>query len=448
VLLVKLPLADLVARSEHLLRLSPADATIVTWLESSTSQAVESARSRRADSAASRTVVVRVREGRRTGLARSEACDVGELQATLRQALAVARGASISPDWEWPRGSEEAIPKEALAPLHDPEVAGLAPPAALQKLQQLLSDRRSTLRCHWSEHDLVVAATGRPTRAASATDISLEARTGRRPGSGFAAASSRSLAALAMERLVSRAQALQAGEISEALPEPAAPAVLAPEAAIALLELVAREVFSGRRFVAGQGPLADPAERRKLAPGVRLVDEPGEALALGFPFDFDGILKRRRELVHDGELAGPALDLELAARCGRLSTGHGVAREDASPGHPQWLSGEEEEADLLRRSPGGIRIGSIEGLRCLPGPGLPFSGTARSVRQIGPGGALEAALPPLVWSGKLLELLAGIDGVGNRRILWIPGPHRAPAVAPALRVSSVGELAISHEARG
>lgn len=443
----KLALAEIVARSEHLLRLSPADATIVSWIETSANLANESTRSRRAESATSRVVVVRVREGRRTGLARSEASDVGELQATLRQALAVARGASISPDWEWPRGSDEALPPAAVAGLHDAETAALAPPTMLQRLQQL-SDKRSSLRCAWSERNLVVAATGRPVRAASTTEISLEARTGRRPGSGFAAASNRSLGSLAIEKLVARAQGLQATEISEAVPEPGAPAVLAPEAAVALLELVAREVFSGRRFLAGQGPLADPSERRPLSPVVRLIDEPGEAMALGFPFDYDGVLKRRRELVHDGELGGPVLDLELGARCGRHSTGHSVAGEDAIPGHPQWLAGEEDESDLLQRSASGIRIGSIENLRCLPGPGLPFRGIARSVRRIDAGGALAAALPPLIWTGKLLDLLAAVDGCARERLLWVPGTHRSAAVAPALRLSSVGEMVPSREARG
>lgn len=443
----KLPLADIVERCEHLLRLSPADSTVISWIESASNLAIESTRTRRVESSASRIVVVRVREGRRSGLARSEASDVGELQATLRQALALARAASISPDWEWPRAAEEPSPQATLDGLHDDEVAGLAPPAAQQRLQRL-ADRQSTLRCSWSELGLVVAASGRPTRAARATEISLEARTGRRPGSGFAAASSRTLRDLAFERLVARAQSLQASEITEALPDRQDPAVLAPEAAVALLELVAREVFSGRRFVAGQGPLADPAERRALSPLVRLVDEPGEVAMLGFPFDYDGLSKRRRELVHEGELAGPVLDLELAARCGRHSTGHGVAGEDATPGHPQWLAGDESEDDLLRRTTGGIRIGSIENLRCLPGPGLPFRGVARSVRRIGEGGRLEAALPPLIWTGKVLDLLAAVDGAARERALWIPATHRSPAVAPALRLAAVGDLSPSREVRG
>ncbi|MEO7973601.1 MAG: hypothetical protein ABIU84_08435, partial [Thermoanaerobaculia bacterium] len=270
----KLSLAEIVERSEHLLRLSPADSTIVSWIETASNLAIESTRGRRAEASATRVVVVRVREGRRTGLARCEASDVGELQATLRQALAMARAASISPDWEWPRASEETLAPAALSELHDAEVAELAPAAALERLQKL-ADRQSALRCNWSERNLVVAATGRTVRAASSTEISLEARTGRRPGSGFAAASSRALARLPIDQLVARAQLLQATEISEELPASSAPAVLAPEAAVAILELVAREVFSGRRFVAGQGPLADPAERRALSSLVRLIDEPG-----------------------------------------------------------------------------------------------------------------------------------------------------------------------------
>ncbi|MEO8275383.1 MAG: metallopeptidase TldD-related protein [Thermoanaerobaculia bacterium] len=446
-ILGKLSLAEIVERSERLLRLSPADATIVSWVESSRSQAVESARSRRAENHSTRIVVVRVREGRRTGFARSEASDLGELQTTLRQALAGARAAAISPDWEWPRGSEQPLSAAGISSLHDPAIAALDAPAALARLQQL-ADKRSSLRSHWAEHAVAVAASGRPTRAAAATEISLEARTGRRPGSGFAAASSRTLAGLAFEGLVARAQALQAGEISEEIPPESAPAVIAPEAAVALLELIAREIFSGRRFVAGQGPLADPSERRTLGVGVRLVDEPGDSAQLGFPFDLDGVAKLRRDLAHDGELGGPALDLELAARCGRLSTGHGVAGDEATPGNPQWLAGDEDESELLRRSAGGIRIGSLESLRCLPGPGLPFSAVARSVRRIDASGALAAALPPLVWQGKLIDLLAAVDGVARDRVLWIPGPQRAPGLSPALRLNAVGELASSREARG
>src|SRR5262245_36726176 len=144
-----LSLAEITERAERLVRVSPADSTIVTWLEGRRSSAVESARSRRAEEAPFRTVVVRVREGRRTGLARAEHGTRGELDATLRQALAVARAATISSDWVWPAESSPAMPA-MNGELCDPELAALAP-AAMQSRLAALADKRTTLRAAWSE---------------------------------------------------------------------------------------------------------------------------------------------------------------------------------------------------------------------------------------------------------------------------------------------------------
>ena len=434
-----LPLAEITERAERLVRISPADSTIVTWLEGRRSSVVESARSRRADEAPFRTVVVRVREGRRTGLARAEAGTRGELEATLRQALAVARAATISSDWVWP--AEGAAP--ALnGGLCDPELAALAP-AAMQTRLAALADKRTTLRAAWSESRVAVAATGRPTRAAAATELALEARTGRRPGSGFAAGAARRLEGLPWSGLLERARALEAGEITEELPAAGSPAVLSPETAAVLVESLARELFSGRRFLAGEGPLADPSERRHLPDWFHLADDPLDPAAIPFPFDLDGVLTHRRELVREGELAGPALDIELASRCGRTSTAQGLASDDAFPCHPQLGAGELEERELLARAAGGIRIGSVEGFRCFTGPGLPFAATARSVRRIGDGGALGAALPPLTWRGRLLDLWTHVEGLGRERAVWEPQAlvtGFGATVAPAVLLSDAGEL--------
>jgi len=437
-----LSLAEITERAERLVRVSPADSTIVTWLEGRRCSALESSRSRRADEAPFRTVVVRVREGRRTGLGRAEAGTRGELDATLRQALAVARAATISSDWVWPPESGAPAMNGALC---DPEIATLTS-AAMQSRLAGIADKRTTLRAAWSESRVAVAASGRPTRSASATEIALEARTGRRPGSGFAAGASRRLEGIPWAALLERARALEAGEVSEELPPAGAPAVLSPETAAVLVESLARELFSGRRFLAGEGPLADPTERRHLPDWFHLDDDPLDPDAIPFPFDLDGVLTHRRALVKEGELAGPALDLELASRCGRTSTAQGLASDDAFPCHPQLGAGEHAESELLARAAGGIRIGSVEGFRCFTGPGLPFTATARSVRRIGEGGVLGPALPPLSWRGRLLDLWTKVEGLGRERAVWEPQAlvtGFGATVAPAVLLSDAGELAAS-----
>jgi predicted Zn-dependent protease len=437
----ELPLSEIAERAERLVRVSPADATIVTWLEGRHGSALESVRSRRGDSSESRTVVIRVREGRRTGLARAEAGTRGELEAALRQALAVARAASISSDWVWPAERDLA---EMPRGLRDEAIATLAP-ARMQERLESLADKRTTLRVAWTESRIAVAATGRPTRAAAATEIALEARTGRRPGSGFAAGASRSFAGLDWDGLLARARALEAPGVTEELPGPGAPAVLSPESSAVLVEALARELFSGRRFLAGEGPLADPSERRHLPDWFHLADDPVDSEALPFPFDLDGIATQRRELVKEGELAGPALDLELASRCGRTSTAQGLASDDAFPSHPRLANGEYAESELLARAAGGVRIGSVEGFRCFTGPGLPFTATARSVRRVEAGGALGPALPPLVWRGRLLDLWTKVEGLGRDGVVWEPQALVSgfgAAMAPAVLLSDPGELGV------
>ncbi len=431
-------------RCERLVRQSPADCTLVTWIEGNRGQVIESARTRRAEVAATRAVIFRVREGGRTGTARAESADVGELQTTLRQALAAARLAATSPDWEFPAGGDAAPVREATC--RDPGIAQLDP-AAAQAMLQPLADRRATLRFGWGLQRVAIAASGRPTRAFELTDATFEARTGRRPGSGFAAGASRTLAGLAAQALVERARTREASEIAEGEPVADRPSVLSPEVVAVLTETLARLLFSGRRYVAGQGPLADPAERRPLAASLEIVDEPLSEEGILLPVDFDGVSKRTRPLVAKGECLEPALDLELAARCGRFSTGCGLAADDAYPLHPRLAAGGAGEAELLGRSGGGLRIGSIEQLRCIEAPGLPFRALARSVRRIADDGSLGPALPPLRWKGKLLDLFASIDGIGDELVVWSAGRGLGAARAPALRLLASGELDASGEGR-
>ncbi|MEZ5313520.1 MAG: metallopeptidase TldD-related protein [Thermoanaerobaculia bacterium] len=404
-----LPIAEIAERCERLVRVSPADATIVTWLEGSRHQVVESQRGRRAGSESFRTVILRVRSGRRTGLARAEAGSRGELEGALRQALSVAHAAPISSEWAWP--PEERVTADETS-LRDPELAALTPAQFQERLKGMAANRVS-VRSTWTDSRLLIAASGRPTRRVAFTDIVAELRSGRRPGSGFAAGTARTLARLDLDGLRDRAQALEAKAVTEELPAAGTPAVLAPEAAAALVDSLARELFSGRRFLNGEGPLANPAERRQFPGWFHLADDPTAGDALPFPFDLDGIVRHRRELVRDGELAGPALDLELASRCGRVSTAQGLASDDAFPCHPRLGVGEHDESELLGRADGGIRSDRSKGSAASPAPGCrsrpsraACAGSVRAASSVRPcrrcsgaAGCSSSGRPSRDWAG-------------------------------------------------
>jgi len=428
-------LEQIVERAERLVALSPADATAVLWSEGRRGGAVESARVRRAEAGAPKSLRVRVRLHGRTGIARAEPGEVGELQAALRAALADARCQDPSPDWETAAASGGLAPLDGL---HDPEVAALEPEGA-QAMLRALAERRATLRLRWSERRLVVASSFHTTRAATLTSLTLEARTGRRPGSGFAAATSRTLAGLDPRGVLARAQALEARVVDHGGAAGALPLLIAPEAAATLADAFSRSVLSGRsRLERLAGTEAGPFP---LAESVTLVDEPLLPVGAPLPFDLDGTPKRRRVFVERGRSRGAAFDLELAALAGDHTTGHGMGGDDAWPAHLEIVPGGAGEPELAGRAAGGLRIGSLEEFAVDPGRSLGFRAIARSVRRIEADGTLGAALPPLSWQGRLATLFAAVEEVGRDLVAWMPRDTDLGAMrAPALRLAPTGGL--------
>jgi predicted Zn-dependent protease len=427
-------LDEIVERADRLVALSPADATSIAWVESREGEALESARQRRGGVENRRSVLFRVRVGGRTGRARAESALPNELQRSLRAALADARCAAPSPDW-----SLEAAQREpaSLEGLFDPAVAALDP-AAEQKELQRLGERRSTLRLRWRENRVAVAASFHLTRATTLTDVTFEARTGRRPGSGFAARSARRRDALDLPAIVAAARALEAPAVDPSAPEDVGRLLLAPEATAVLLDALARRALcGGRRLAGGKAP------DLRLDPAVRLVDEPLDPRGLALPFDLDGCAKRPRVFVERGWVVGLAADLDLAARLGLEPTAHALAGDDAWPDHLTLEAGEADEPALRIAAGGGLRLGALEELAVEPGEAMPFRAVARNVRRVGVDGELGEGLAPLLWHGTLRDLFAEILASGRETVTWSPRGGSTGAVrCPALALAAPGRFAV------
>lgn len=417
--------------ASHLVALSPADATLVSWLEWREGIATESARHRRATTVERREILVRVREAGRSGAARSDSAEAGSLQNALRCALVAARLAPPTPDWEPPAAAASA----SAGDLADPEIVGLGAERAQQILQPL-ANRRSALELRWRASRLAVASSFAAPRSAELTDVTFEARTGQRPGSGFAARTAATLAACAIGETVARATALEPPAVEYALPAADQPLVLSAEAAIVVLSRFARSLLSAGRRLERGAPFAI-----FLAPVLALVDEPLAEELPRQPFDFDGTPKSRRVFVDQGRILATASDLDLAPRLGERTSGHGLGADDAWPLHLVMKPGPRQEGELLRDAAGGIRIGAIERLAIEPGEELRFRALARSVRRISSDGSLGAGLPPFVWSSSLVELFSRLEQVATVPELWRPDEAPFGALsAPAALVAPCGQM--------
>ncbi|HEX9942759.1 MAG TPA: metallopeptidase TldD-related protein [Thermoanaerobaculia bacterium] len=430
------PLEEIVSRLEHVLAVSPAEATEISWLEARRGQESNGKRRRESYELHERTVLVRVRESGRTGIHRTSACRPSDLENALREALAQARLCPPSPPPLPPPGHDTPVDATGL---WDGELARMTPARARDALQRL-AEKEETARLGWSEGRIAVAGSRGLRRAAEVTSGWIEVVRGRQPGAGRAAAASRSLAGLDPQGVFARARRRQGPP--EVVPPPSAPAplLLSQEAAAGLIELLSRHAFTSDSFHSGVSFLRESLGQPVFHPAIHLRDDATDPRGLPFPFDLLGAAARPIDLVADGVALTPAVDDRLARELGVPPTPQRVAPDEAVPGHLFLRPGSASEGELLRAADGGLWVAALDPVEVYDSRALRFRAVARGARVI-VGAALGRSIPDLVWEDDLKSVLFRVLAVGSELVSVATGAGLFRATtAPMLAVAAVSGL--------
>lgn len=430
------PLPEIVSRLERVLAASTAEATEISWLEVRRGQESNGKRRRDSYELHERTILIRVRQSGRTGMHRTSASGVSDLENAVREAMAQARLAPASPPLlELP---DAAAPID-VAGLSDPELARMTP-ARARDLVQGLADKDETARLGWSEGRIAVASSRGLRRAANVTSAWIEVICGQRPGGGRAAAAARSLAGLDLRGVRERARRRQGPPDIVPPPEGPVPMVLSQEATAALVELLNRQALASESFRSGISYFRERLGQPVFHPSVHLRDDPTDPRGLPFPFDLLGAAARPIDMVSGGVPLTPALDDRLARELGLPPTPQRVAPDEAVSGHLFLLPGTATEGDLLRAAEGGVWVGALDPLEAFAPHDLRFRAVARGARLIS-GGTLSRSLPDLVWEGDLPALLSRVLAVGSELVPIATGAGLFRATtAPQIAVDGVTGL--------
>jgi PmbA protein len=442
-------LADALARST-------ADETELTWIETA-SQGVAVRSLAEREPGGGRTVLVRVREGRRRGAFRTGSDAPEEIAAGIRQAVAASRAvAGDGPTQASPAPLQMVASTAAEDPgardgLWDEELAALEPARA----RTLLADATGAgelASLEWRRVRLAVLTSQGVDRRAEATSVTVRVAAGEErpaaaaqevdPGAGRAAGSARALGALDLHAVVHRARRRRrpparlepgAGNLRAA-----GPLLFSQEAACALVSLLAETALGARAFETEGAPLTGMVGEHVFSPALDLVDDGLEPAGLPFPFDLQGLPKRRIALIEAGVLRTPAVDETLSARLGLPPTPHAVGPDEARPEHLFLLPRETEEA-VLAAAEGGVWIGALEGLSCGDPSRLAARARAVGARRI-EGGRLGAGLPDLLWEDSLLRLFASLRAVGGEPVRLAEAWSLGGVAAPMIAVDGAEEL--------
>jgi predicted Zn-dependent protease len=139
------------------------------------------------------------------------------------------------------------------------------------------------------------------------------------------------------------------------------PVILEPAASGTLLLFLAWIGFSGKDVLEGRSCLAGKQGQPVAAPSVSIWDDGTDPRTLGATFDFEGMPKKRTELIREGVFVDAVYDRRTAKRADHPggSTGHGLPAPNPDGPIPLNLfmgEGEASVPDMIEATDRGVLV--------------------------------------------------------------------------------------------
>jgi PmbA protein len=195
--------------------------------------------------------------------------------------------------------------------------------------------------------------------------------------------------------------------------------ILEPPAIAEVLDWLNMIAFTGQSFDDHSSFFSDHIGQQLLGTNFTVADDAVDDDFLPFPFDMEGMPKRRVPLIERGVIRTPVLDKTYADRLGLPPTAN--AWDLGSPDHGSAFhmaveAGDATRDELIRSTKRGIwvtRFNYVNGL-LEPKTAL-MTGTTRDGTFLIRDGEVVARLPNLRWTQSMLEAFSNIEGLTRER---------------------------------
>jgi PmbA protein len=368
------------------------------------------------------TVTFRVALGNRLGIASCNSLGSVDLRRALRAAVAIARKQKPNPDFEGFAGPAEYRRLSTL----DPATAAFTPKQRAGKLKRVFArgsrygyDMAGSFATGAGEV-AVLNSNGvrcyQPYTGASLTVIA----TGP-DSSGYAEGYSRSVAEIEASGLAAAAvEKCRKSKSPKELSPGDYEVILEPPALAEIMGWLSFIAFGSKAFEEGTSCLAGRMGQRLMGENVTIADDAFEPANLGLAFDFEGVPRRRVELISRGVAAGVVHDRLSARRAGKPSTGHalpaGQSTEGAVPLNLQLAAGSQSLEELIGGVEDGLLVTRFHYLNGFlePRTALMTGMTRDGLFRI-KGGRLAGGVKNLRFTDSMLEVFSHVLGLSAER---------------------------------
>ena len=195
--------------------------------------------------------------------------------------------------------------------------------------------------------------------------------------------------------------------------------ILEPPALAEVFDWMNMIAFTGQSFEDGSSFFVGNLGKRILGEQFTLVDDSTDPDFLPFPFDLEGLPKRRIALIDRGVIKTPVLDKAWADRLGLATTANAWSLGSSEHGaafHLSMQGGDKTREELIRSTKLGIwvtRFNYVNGL-LEPKTAL-MTGTTRDGTFLIRDGEVAARLPNLRWTQSMVEAFSNIEALSSER---------------------------------
>jgi len=195
--------------------------------------------------------------------------------------------------------------------------------------------------------------------------------------------------------------------------------ILEPPALAEVFEWLMMIAFTGQSYEDGSSFLVDAIGKRIAGENFTLADDATDESFLPFPFDLEGLPKRRTPLIERGIAHPPMVDKVYADRLGFAPNGgawHLGGSDHGSSLHIDLAAGDATREEMIRSTERGIwvtRFNYVNGL-LEPKTAL-MTGTTRDGTFLIRDGEVVARLPNLRWTQSMIEAMSNIESLTSAK---------------------------------
>jgi predicted Zn-dependent protease len=198
--------------------------------------------------------------------------------------------------------------------------------------------------------------------------------------------------------------------------------------------------MSGQTVLEGRSWMNDRLDQKIMNELVHIWDDGLDPDGVPIPFDFEGVPKKRVDIVVEGTVKGPVHDRLTARKMGQTSTGHALPPTMRSIGPTAnnlfMASGTASTAEMIRSTKRGLYVNRFWYTRLVHPRDCVITGMTRDGVFFIKDGELAYPVKNLRFTQSYVEALASVETVGRETRLLMSEFGGQTTRAPALKIMS------------